>query len=207
MENEVPEPNNSDSARNVLLAGIAILNLHGEADLRVLDVARIAGVSVGTIYSHFNSRDGLIKAARVEQYRECLSGELSVFSSSLESANTVDEVLAAILLFCGSDGNVSGLAARWMRLEVLGSARRRPHLAAALAEENMLHIDRGAKSIQMVQQRGLIDPKVDPQALMAMFDSWSTGSVNMDLLAGTLADQKQWVALADKVLRSAVLKR
>jgi hypothetical protein len=59
----------------------------------------------------------------------------------------------------------------------------------------------------MLQERGLIDPKVDPQALMAMLDSWSTGSVNMDLLAGTLADQKQWVALTDQVLRSAVLKR
>jgi len=207
VENKVPEPTNSDTAHSVLLAGIAILNLHGEAELRVVDVARIAGVSVGTIYSHFNSRDGLIKAVRVEQYRECLSGELSVFSSSLESANTVDEVLAAMLSFCGSDGNASGLAARWTRVEVLGSARRRPQLAAALAQENMLHIDRGVKSIKLVQQRGLIDAKVDPQALMALFDSWSTGSVNMDLLAGTLADQKQWVALTDKVLRSAVLKR
>jgi Bacterial regulatory proteins, tetR family len=49
----------------VIIAAVdAMLEEHGQHDLRIADVAKKAGTSSGTIYHLFGSREGLIKAAR-----------------------------------------------------------------------------------------------------------------------------------------------
>ena len=44
-----------------------ILDEGGEASLRLAEVSRRSSVSIGSLYHHFESREGLIRAARERQ--------------------------------------------------------------------------------------------------------------------------------------------
>ena len=54
----------SEGRERLLAAAIRHLETHGEADLRVTDIAEEAGVAIGLIRHHFGSRDGLVAAAQ-----------------------------------------------------------------------------------------------------------------------------------------------
>ncbi|MEZ6005399.1 MAG: TetR/AcrR family transcriptional regulator [Planctomycetota bacterium] len=52
----------SERERSILTVARAILHEHGSAGLRIADIAQAADISVGTFYSHFESKEDLILA-------------------------------------------------------------------------------------------------------------------------------------------------
>lgn len=64
----------ADAERNrarVLAAACALFEEHGDA-VQMPDVARAAGVGIGTLYRHFPSRQALIEAAAEQRFAEIL---------------------------------------------------------------------------------------------------------------------------------------
>jgi len=53
----------------ILEAAIDLIESEGESGVRVHELARKAGRTMGAVYHHFESREGLIEAARALQFR------------------------------------------------------------------------------------------------------------------------------------------
>lgn len=88
-------PLRADARRNreALLITAREIFLGDEADTGVEEIARQAGVSVGTLYRHFATREALVEAV----YRQEVD-ELTAASAELLGQHTPDEALRRFLL-------------------------------------------------------------------------------------------------------------
>lgn len=85
----------ADARRNreALLTAARETFLSGEVDIRVEDIARRAGVSVGTLYRHFDTREALVE----EVYRQEVD-QLCAAPTDLLDRHAADEALRRFLL-------------------------------------------------------------------------------------------------------------
>ena len=75
MATSTPSPRRSDARANrarVLAAAVACFSEDG-MDTQMVDIARSAGVGIGTVYRHFPSKDALVAALAAD----CLTGLLA----------------------------------------------------------------------------------------------------------------------------------
>ncbi|MFF0401601.1 TetR/AcrR family transcriptional regulator [Streptomyces sp. NPDC005248] len=88
-------PLRADARRNreALLAAAREAFLTGEADAHVEEIARRAGVAVGTLYRHFETREALVE----EVYRQEVD-ELCAAPAELLDGHAPDEALRRFLL-------------------------------------------------------------------------------------------------------------
>ncbi|WP_229399292.1 TetR/AcrR family transcriptional regulator [Micromonospora okii] len=88
-------PLRADARRNreALLTTARQIFLSGEADTGVEEIARKAGVSVGTLYRHFDTREALIEAV----YRQEVDG-LCAATAELLDEHAPDDALRRFLL-------------------------------------------------------------------------------------------------------------
>ena len=169
------------SALRILEAGIELLARDGEAGLRVTEVAKRAGVSVGTIYTHFDSRDGLIEDVYLEQYRRLIGERLMPLHSVVRPGCTREDILRSL-----EEATELGLSS-WraessvFRAETLGAARRRPNLARAIQLENHGIAEIEIEAARQAQQAGLIDPSLDVEAVVACIQSLLFGLALLEI--------------------------
>ncbi|MFJ9705780.1 TetR/AcrR family transcriptional regulator [Streptomyces sp. NPDC101234] len=90
-----PRPLRADAQRNrqALLTAARDAFLSGEADIHVEEVARRAGVAVGTLYRHFATREALVE----EVYRQEVD-ELCAAPEGLLARHAPEEALRQFLL-------------------------------------------------------------------------------------------------------------
>lgn len=117
----------SDSKRQAILqAATEVFVEHGYGETSVDRVAAAAGVSKATIYSHFESKDGLIEAVIDTRAAEVLSG-----FDDLDSAD--DDTAARLVRFCVAfqEHVLTSEMRAWDRL-VIAEVHRAPGLAKKL---------------------------------------------------------------------------
>jgi AcrR family transcriptional regulator len=96
----MPRPNVShERIPQILQAATAVFARLGFQQARMDDVAAEAGVSKGTLYLYFASKDDIIAALM----RELFEGEVALLCASLEKPGTVAERLQALTDRVGSD--------------------------------------------------------------------------------------------------------
>ena len=78
-----------------LIVVAEILDEGGEASLRLADVSRRSGVSIGSLYHHFESREGLIRAARERQFLQSLPTDADDVADLLATATSPERVRRA----------------------------------------------------------------------------------------------------------------
>ena len=169
------------SAQRILEAGIELLARDGEAGLRVIEVADRAGVSVGTIYTHFDSRDGLIEDVYLEQYRR-LIGEYLMPLHRVVGADCTREDILRSLEEATALGSTSLRAANSVfRAETLGASRRRPNLAQAIQRENQGIAQLEIAAAREAQDAGLLDANLDVEALVGFIQGLLFGLALLDV--------------------------
>jgi AcrR family transcriptional regulator len=111
---QADQPKRADARRNyerLLAAATAAFAEHGADDVSLEEIARRAGVGIGTLYRHFPARQSLLEAV----YKDQVDGL---------------DVLAAKLLTAESPGNALG---EWMRAFVAFGRTKRSLSAALVA--------------------------------------------------------------------------
>jgi AcrR family transcriptional regulator len=90
-----PRPQRADARRNreALLTAAREAFQGGELNIQVEEIARRAGVSVGTLYRHFDTREAVVEAV----YRQEID-ELCAAPTSLLAEHAPDEALRRFLL-------------------------------------------------------------------------------------------------------------
>ncbi len=131
----------------------------GFAATRLDDVAARAGVSKGTLYLYFDSKEALFKAVVREGLLPALAeGEQLVSAYSGDSSSLLREVIAGMWLQIGSQ-RVGGLPKL-----VFAEARNFPEIARFYHEEV---IRRGTSLIASVVERGIRRGEFRPRNMLA----------------------------------------
>ena len=194
---EVFPPDPTGTGAGVLSAALKLLALHGEAGIRVSGVADLAGVSVGTIYTHFESRDGLIEACFAAQYRNHTGDDLMPLHRVMGENCSRDDIVTSLRdsarLDAADDPELLQLAAsRLSRAEAVGASRRRPGLAREIELENSRIRDIEVLAARQGQELGLLNPNLDPEALVTLVQVFLFGLALVD--SSNLVDslQSEW---------------
>jgi AcrR family transcriptional regulator len=123
-----------DSRQELIDVALKIIAEAGIDALRIEDVCEQVGVTKGSLYWHFQDRQGLIRAAMLEQLRRLSEAQLDSFDEAVDKAASRDEYLVAIAGSLVDPFDSQETEARWQRWETLASARRDPELQQMMAD-------------------------------------------------------------------------
>ena len=193
----------TESARELIKAAKEVIEAEGESGLRVTEVAKRAGYTVAVIYQCFGDREGLVEAARAEQFDQWLGQDIEYIARALEESTTFEECRERLRKLSRVVANADRRDARWMRLDILGSARRRPGLAERLAPFQTEKTQRLAQAIEMGKSRGFVRPTVDAHTMAVFVQAFTLGRIVGDIATQDI-DVEQWCLLVDTIMDTVV---
>lgn len=183
----------------ILEAAITIIELEGEAGVRVDRVVEAAGFTKPVLYHHFADREDLIVSAQGERYRRSFE-EALVALNVFEGAETPDDFLDRVTVGFGDFTSPEGLRRRCVRAEILGSAGSRPRLQEAIIEANREYVAAFGDLLTRARKAGLISPQRDPRDVAAWWLSVVVGRFVIDVDADRLHEE-EWTAIVLSTIR------
>ena len=171
----------TDTVDRTLDVVITILDSDGEASLRLADVSERSGVSIGSIYHHFGSRDGLIAAARERQFRDSLTYRGQTDADTYLASKTPAEFIARFDEMLRMSEAADVAAGRRRRFELIGAAARRPQDLPGVVALEAAYLDAGEQIGQVLHERGWLADGVEPRAFALFLHSVSMARVVRDL--------------------------
>jgi AcrR family transcriptional regulator len=184
-----------DSRQELLDAALQIIAKDGIDALRIEDVCKQVGVTKGSLYWHFQDRQGLIRAAMIEQLRRLSETRLESVDDAIETTASRDEYLLKVAGALANPFDPTEAESRWQRWELLATARREPELRD-LVTEVQRHFQTYLTGITTrAQQRGILRGDVEPAAVAAAITAISLGSNHLSYLGDEGPTQEAWNAL------------
>jgi AcrR family transcriptional regulator len=124
------------SRERLLEAAIDTIEEHGEAAVRVDEIALTAEVAKPSLYHFYGNREGLIAAAQAERYRRSLLVGYDEVVERLTKCTSRDEFLDIVRMWTSTFKTPEAVRRRAMRLDVLGSSVSRPALRKEIERAN-----------------------------------------------------------------------
>jgi AcrR family transcriptional regulator len=171
-----------------------ILDEGGEASLRLADVSRRSGVSIGSLYHHFESREGLIRAARERQFLQSLPTDADDVADLLATATAPEQFAARLEQIIRRTQTPERAANRLRRVELIGAAAARPELLEAISATQTMVLDVGEALGEAFRERGWLREGIEPRSLALFVQAVTLGRVLGDLDQRGV-DQESWVRL------------
>ena len=168
----------ADARRNrqrLLAAALAAFTEHGADDASLDEIARRAGVGIGTLYRHFPTRQALLEAVYRDQVEELCASAREHSASAASPAEALADWLRALMVFGATKRNLtsslmSGPEGKRSEVAVSCSAMVRDAVSELLAD---------------AQRSGEIRPDVDAVDLLRLSHALSVAGE----LPSTHADQ------------------
>ena len=188
----IPEPAQEraiPTVKAVLDATIQMLEDGGEAAVRLDEVLRVSGISRGSLYHHFGSREGLIEAARLAQFTRSVTEDITVLRRAILESPSRDDLRKRLRLITEAVGSIDRKYQRLFRISILASAYGRPTLERALGEEQKLVTDQISGLVVESQERGWVRRDVDARAVASFIQAYSLGRVLVDIDTDRTSDE------------------
>ena len=179
-----------ETRQRVLDAAASVFATHGYEGARVAQIARVAGLSVGAIYNHWESKAELL-AAVVERHS---AEELGLLLAGEDVTGVLDIIAAR--------GRTldQGPPAAPLLAEVILASRRDPDSAAVLLREVLAQESLVADLVRFGQSSGDVHDDVDPAAVARLCLMLGLGSLLARAMDLPSVDHDAWAALIDRLV-------
>jgi AcrR family transcriptional regulator len=157
----------------ILNAASDLIAHYGYDKTTVSDIAHQAGVSKGTIYLHFNSKDDLFEALLQRELLNYTQAWLD-YIETLPDGGTIGALYRAGLHALNNTPLMSAMLRRDQR--VLGSYLRKPNNMFAAMQSGSLRAD----TLRAMQTAGAIRQDVDTAVMAHIMELFSYGLVSID---------------------------
>jgi AcrR family transcriptional regulator len=181
------KPNGPRSAKGaetrgrLLAAAKAIFEENGFLDARISDIAERAGLSHGSFYHYFDSKDEVFREV-AETVENQLSAPLgTVILDPTSDATPAERIGQAIRLHLESyrqEARIMGVIEQVSRYD--------PEVRAARYKRLRFYGEQVEESIRRLQRHGLVDSKLDPVIAAAALGSMTSRFPEMWLVEGSL---------------------
>ncbi len=171
----------------------AELDKYGAVKFNLDRVLEKSGVSRSSVYHHFGSRDGLIATLEVDRGLEDTLKEMEILRSFLLGSDKFEQVMGYIEIALTADDDKAARLRRRRRVALLAASEHNKALASSLANAQSKGTAHLAETLQMMKDRGIINPSGSLSGIASAFQSLLLGRVYADI---TEADQGDWVQAA-----------
>lgn len=152
----------TERKRQIVVAASVCFARRGFHAATMPEICREAGLSPGTVYRYFRSKDDLIEALVALDLEERLASLQAIDERSDALAaidHSIDQAMAAV-----ADPLSAALYA-----EVIAESARNPRVGAAVRRYDELVTDEFARILRRAQDAGQIDPGLDPHVVAELF--------------------------------------
>lgn len=177
----------------------AELDKYGAVKFNLDRVLERSGVSRSSVYHHFGSRDGLIATVEVERGLEDSLREMEILRSFLLRSDRLEQVIGYIEIAMRADDDKAARLRRRRRIALLAASEHNKALAASLADAQGQGTAHLVETLQMMKDRGIINPSVPLAGIASAFQSLLLGRIYADI---TSDDQNDWVQAALTSIRA-----
>jgi AcrR family transcriptional regulator len=184
-----------DSRQELINVALRIIAENGIDALRIDDVCESVGVTKGSLYWHFQDREGLIRAAMFEQLRRLTKSQFESVDDAIDNASSREEYLLKVAGSLVDPFDSREAEARWQRWEMLATSRRDPELKKLMAELQQHHQRYLTGIINKAQERGILRSDADPAAVAAAITAIGLGSNHLWYLGDEGPTPESWNAL------------
>lgn len=190
----------SDSRKELIDVALTIIINDGIDALRIDDVCEKVGVTKGSLYWHFQDREGLVRAALFEQLRQLSETQLASLDDAIENATSRDEYLVKVARSLANPFDTNESENRWERWEMLARARRDPELKQFMTEIQKRYQHFLTSVMTKAKDRGVLRGDVDPAAVAAAITALALGSNHLSYLGDEGPTQSAWNDLMLKMI-------
>ena len=171
----------AETRARLLAAAKEIFEENGFLDARISDIAERAGLSHGSFYHYFDSKEEIFREV-AEAVEDQLSAPLgSVILDPKSDATPQERIREAIRLHMESyrrEARIMGVIEQVSRYD--------EHVKAARFLQHLHYREQVEESIRRLQRHGLVDPDLDPVIAAAALGSMTTRFPEMWLVEGRL---------------------
>ncbi len=185
----------------ILDAAITLIETEGESGVRVHQLARKAGRTMGAVYHHFESREGVIEAARALQFRGRVERDIAAIDEMLDRCREPKDFIEGLLEVLRASLSPERRDFRWTRVDVVGCARARPRLAEILGTEQHRHTGLLADVLGRARERGLLRADVDVESLALLSQQLSFAFVLAEIDPGSRIDADRYARFIGRLIR------
>lgn len=159
---EIPE--DATTVERALMVVGDILVHGGEHSLRLNDVSERSGVSIGSLYHYFGSREGLVNAAREWIFERSVPQEFAASFNSLARVETHEEFLDQFEAITAEAFTEERANMRRWRLQMLGATVAAPEQMPRIVAAYGAMVDALQEVVSVAQDRGWIVKDIDSRA-------------------------------------------
>ena len=167
----------AEGRERLLAAAIRHLETHGEAELRVTEIAEEADVAIGLIRHHFGSRDGLVAAAQQRRIEGVTREDLAGMRATLTEVADNDALVARVIELTRAVTDRRRADVRLSRFAAIATAHGRPEAREAIGAT----LDDLSVLIMEAQLRGLVRTDLDARAVATFLQAYALGVIVHDL--------------------------
>ena len=190
--NSEPAKKALDSRAALIDAALKTILAHGIDAVRIDDIAREVGVTKGSLYWHFEDRQGLIKEALAEQIRRMSAETIDAVSEAIVGSSNKNDYLSRIIPFIIDPFDKSQVLERWGRLGVLVETRNDPELKKLMSDVQVRHLEVAVELMTEAQERGFLREDLDPRAIAVALNVINLGSTIIDVLGDSGPTPEEW---------------
>ena len=195
----------SDVRSQMISAAIEMMEVAGEGSVRVAKIAEKVGVTEPLVYHHFKNRAALVTAAYAEWYKRCQDLEVPI-GQLMAMVNNQEEYERAIRASLTWSYQPERVAARGVRLSVIGAAQTNPELAKAVNEINRSFLTSLAQATEYAQSQGWVRSDLDPMAAAYWLHGQINGRVVAEMDEGCI-DLAKWDEISFDAIFSLIRPR
>lgn len=168
-------------------------------DIKVQEVLDRSGISVGSLYHHFEDLSDLIDHAMVGRYAADVAERISILNQLLDSSSTRAEILAGLSQGSRDTHAASRSRIRYYRAQTMARAVTHDRFRNAFAIEQKKLTDGLADVVRQLQDRGYVTREIDTHTASVFIQSYSIGFILNDV-SSEQVDQEAYVKLLERML-------
>ena len=183
----------------VLKVTCDIINRGGEQALTIAEVRERTGVTIGSIYHHFGSREGLVAAAYANIYGDLALREVELLrglTANVKNATEFEKVAKTAVATIYGDAETPN---RIKRMTVIAAAQHRPLLKFAIAQKQDEATAALVEWVSEMQSRGFYNKEINPHSLAVLLQAIPFGRV-IDAVANDQLGDADFAVLCGRVL-------